>query len=138
MELFFLTDALLKKRALYKKNIQFPFDITLYIKMSVRVCTRVYVMCSVCVCWFLFHFDAWKTLFCISFFFLFLLLLCYVKFFSHIRTKMSSNKVELTHTGGGGAAQRFIHFSFSYFRFVSEYQKETQIEEINVCPMPLS
>ena len=66
------------------------------------------------------------------FFFSFLLLLLrYVKFFSHIRTKMSSNKVELTH---GGAAQRFIRFYFSYFSFCFRISKGNPDREDRCLP----
>lgn len=69
------------------------------------VYVRVYSVCD-CVSFFI----SMRERHFFVFFPFFLLLLRYVKFFSHIRRKKSFNKVELTH----GAAQRFVRFSFSF------------------------
>lgn len=122
----YFSDQRLLKSGPRTKNIQFPFDITLYIKMSVRVCLCECVCVGVffvCKLFFSLHFDAWKTLFCIFFFFFLLLLLRYVKFFSHIRRKKSSNKVQLTHGGSTAFHSFFFFFYFKKFLFCFRISK---------------
>lgn len=137
MELFFWP-TLAKKRASYKKHsIPVRYNI-----IHQNVCTCVFMWVCTCLvyslcvnCFFPFISMRERHFFVFSFFFL---LLRYVKFFSHIRRKKSSNKVQLTH--GGSTAFHSFSFSFIFknFYFVFEYRKETQIEGIDICLMPLS